>query len=120
MGKSTAINILESIGEYNDEFINSISLKDVSSVKELRLLLNKLEKANYVVTMYYQTLYNDYVMAINSDCSLQSHGINVDTLLKYKSIASRIQKAYKYIMYIMFLPTKLRKKSKKAKQNMLF
>lgn len=113
MGKSTAINILESIGEYDDEFINSISLKDVSNVKELRSLLNKLEKANYVVTMYYQTLYNDYVMTINSDCSLHSHGINVDTLLKYRSLASKIQKAYKYVMYITLFENPFRSAPRK-------
>ena len=88
-----------------------------SSIERITEIMTKREpnyqKANYVVTMYYQTLYNDYVMAINSDCSLQSHGINVDTLLKYKSIASRIQKAYKYIMYITLFENPFRSAPRK-------
>ena len=36
-------------------------------------------------------------MSINSD---NQNCIDIDNLLKYKNIASKIQKAYNYIMYL--------------------
>lgn len=99
MAKTKNVSISELMNEYDDTFINSISLKEISNTKELKELLSKLEKANYVVTTFYQTMYNDYMMAINSD-SDSVIAPDLDTVKKYKSLASRIQKAYNYIMYM--------------------
>ena len=52
MGKTKKPNVSELINYYDENFINSISLKDVSNSKELKELLIKLEKANYVVTTF--------------------------------------------------------------------
>lgn len=100
MAKSKSMNVSELINEYGEKFLDSISLKDVSSTKELKELMQKLEKANYVVTTFYETMYNDYIMMINSDCDDFPCCIEIDTLKKYKSLASKIQKAYNYILYI--------------------
>ena len=100
MGKTKTLNVSELINDYNDSFIESISLKDVSNSKELKELLVKLEKANYVVTTFYEMMYNDYITMINSDCQMQPQGLEITTLKKYKSLASKIQKAYSYVLYI--------------------
>lgn len=100
MAKAKALNVSEMIGEYDDNFIDSISLKDVTNCKELKELLLKLEKANYVVTTFYETMYNDYITMINNDCLIQSHGIDIDTVRKYKSLAAKVQKAYYYVLYL--------------------
>lgn len=99
MSKLCNLNVSELINNYDDKYVESISLKNVKNSKELKELVTELEKADYVVTSFYETMYNDYVMMINSD-NPSSHGPELDTLLKYKSLASRIQKAYRYIMYV--------------------
>lgn len=95
---SKNVNIAELVTQYDDEFIKSISLMNISSNKEFKELLLKLERANQVVTTYYQMLYNDFIMSINS------HAIAMlpdkDNLMHYKNIASKIQKAYSYMLYI--------------------
>ena len=100
MGKTKTLNVSELINDYDDSFIESISLKDVSNSKELKELLVKLEKANYVVTTFYEMMYNDYITMINSDCQMQPQGLEITTLKKYKSLASKIQKAYSYVLYV--------------------
>lgn len=100
MGKNKTPNVSELINYYDENFINSISLKDVSNSKELKELLIKLEKANYVVTTFYEMMYNDYITMINSDVSIDHNYIEIETLKRYKSLASRIQKAYAYVLYM--------------------
>lgn len=100
MAKLKKLNILELVNEYDENFINSISLTNVNSNKELKDLLSRLDKANSVITAYYETLYNDYITMINSDHSDPVEGIDLITLKKYKSLATRIQKAYNYILYV--------------------
>ena len=100
MGKAKTLNVSELINDYDENFISSISLKEISNSKELKELLVKLEKANYVVTTFYETMYNDYVTMINSDASICSSGLEIETLKRYKSLASRIQKAYAYVLYM--------------------
>lgn len=100
MGKTKALNVSELINDYDENFINSISLKEISNSKELKELLVKLEKANYVVTTFYEMMYNDYITMINSDGSIDHNCIEIDTLKRYKSLASRIQKAYTYVLYM--------------------
>ena len=111
MAKSKKLNISELVNEYDENFINSISLANVTNNKELKDLLANLDKANSVITAYYETLYNDYIMMINSDHIDPVKGIDLTTLKRYKSLATRIQKAYNYILYITtfenpFKPTK--------------
>lgn len=100
MDKFKRINISELINEYGDEFINSISLKNISSSKDLKLLLDKLEKANYVVTSFYEMMYNDYITIINSNCQVTPTCIEISTILKYKELATKIQKMYSYLLYL--------------------
>ena len=100
MATAKRINIVDQIQNYDENFIKTISLEDVTSNKELKELVSKLETANYVVTSFYQILYHDYIMAINSDCAYMNNVSDIDTLKKYKSLASRIQKAYNYVVYM--------------------
>lgn len=100
MNRQKSINVSEEINNYDENFINSISLNDVKNCKELKELLSKLERANYVATSYYEMLYNDYITMINSDCKSMPCGLDVNTLMKYKSLTSKIQKAYNYILYV--------------------
>ena len=100
MAKTRRSNIFEQIAKYDENFVNSISLSSISSGKELNHLLSELEKANYVVTSYYEILYNDYITMINNDNDVSSHGLEIDNLKKYKSLASKIQKAYSYVTYV--------------------
>ena len=100
MAKIKSINVSELINEYDENFIDGISLNKISSTKELKELTQKLEKANYVVTSFYETMYNDYIMMINSDSIVNTSGLEIDTLKRYKSLASRIQKAYNYVLYL--------------------
>ena len=49
-------------------------------------------------TLHIQTMYNNYILAINDDnteCST-----TLEDLLQYKQRASKIQKAYNYLLYI--------------------
>ena len=64
MSKIKAINIAEAISEYDDKFINSITLKDITSYSEFRDLMKTLERANHIVTEYYMMLYNDYMILL--------------------------------------------------------
>jgi len=100
MAKIKSINVSELISDYDESFIDSISLKSVSSTKELKELMQKLEKANYVVTTFYETMYNDYIMMINSDCDASPCDLDINTLKRYKSLASKIQQAYNYVLYL--------------------
>lgn len=100
MSKVKALNVSELIYDYDEDFVNSISLKDVTNSKELKDLLMRLERANYVVTSFYEMMYNDYITMINSDCPDEVHGPDIDVVRHYKSLASKIQKAYSYILYI--------------------
>ena len=100
MAKVRQSNLSELVLEYDDNFINSITLNGITTAKELKELHSKLEKANRVVTAYYETLYNDYIMTINNDY-IQQQGLEIDTLKKYKLLASKIQKAYNYVTYIL-------------------
>lgn len=101
MGKQKAVNVYELINDYDDKFIESISLNEIKNVKDLKLLLAKLEKANFVVTTFYESLYKDYIMMINNDDSCSTIGTEIATLIKYKNIASKIQRAYNYVSYLM-------------------
>lgn len=100
MNRQKSINVSEEINNYDENFINSISLNDVKNCKELKELLSKLERANYVATTYYEMLYTDYITMINSDCKSMPCVLDINTLMKYKSLASKIQKAYNYILYV--------------------
>ena len=42
MSKTKTINIAEAISEYDDKFINSITLKDITSYSECRDLMKTL------------------------------------------------------------------------------
>lgn len=93
-------NIFDKAGLYDENFINSISLNNVSSNKELKALVAKLGNANYIITNAYQTMYNNYILAINDDADDIENIPTLDELLQYKSLASKIQKAYNYLLYI--------------------
>lgn len=99
MAKVKCTSLADLISEYDDKFIESITLDGISSMKDLKELYNKLDKANRAVTLYYETMYNDYITMINSD-SLNVE-LDIDAIKKFKSLASKIQKAYSYITYIM-------------------
>lgn len=101
MVKFKKLNINDLISKYDDDFINNITLNNISSLKELKELHSKLEIANYVVTEYYKLLYNDYIMMINSECPSIQKELDVDTVKSYKSLSSKIQKAYNYITYMI-------------------
>lgn len=79
MSKTKTINIAEAISEYDDKFINSITLKDITSYSEFRDLMKTLERANHIVTEYYMMLYNDYMMYINNDGNLNT-SIDLETV----------------------------------------
>ena len=114
MAKQKQLNVAEQISLYdNEEFLESISLKNVTNTKELRNLLTKLENAYRVVTSFYEIMYNDYVTMINSDSDNLLCAIDVDTLKKYKSLASKIQKAYNYILYISTFDSPFKTKIRK-------
>lgn len=110
MSKIKAINIAEAISEYDDKFINSITLKDITSYSEFRDLIKTLERANHIVTEYYMMLYNDYMMYINNDGNLNT-SIDLETVKHYKSLAQRIQSIYNYVNFIFTFenPYKIRK-----------
>lgn len=100
MAVTKKVNLLDLVGNYDIEFINSISLKDVKNNKDLKELLIKVEKANDVITSYYTTLYNDYIETINSECELNPCGFEINTVVKYRDLAYKIHKLYNYILYI--------------------
>lgn len=97
MSKCKSINVSELITSYDENYLNSISLSNIKSTKELKHLLLELEKANSVVTQYYEMLYIDFIMSINSDSQTNT---DIDNLVRYKNIANKIQKAYNYVMYL--------------------
>lgn len=98
MGKAKQLNFTELISDYDENFLSSISLKEVKTSKELKELLQKLCKASYVVTSFYEMLYSDYMTMINNDVTQQR--IDFSTVKRYKSLASKIQKAYNYVLYL--------------------
>lgn len=97
MSKCKQLNISDLIDHYNDDYINSITLNNITNAKELKQLVVELEKANNVVTQYYELLYIDFIMSINSD---SQNVVDIDNVIKYKNLASKIQKAYNYVMYL--------------------
>lgn len=99
MACSKCNNSIDKVGQYDEEFIKSISLSNVTSNKELKDLLSKLETANYVITNFYQMLYNDYIMSINSESSVATSA-NIETIKRYRTLAAKIQKSYNYVKYI--------------------
>jgi len=86
---------------YNDEFINSITLKNIKSFSELRSLYIKLKKANEIMTDFYMTIFSDYVMSINSNADDVCIIPDLDTVKKYKALTSKIQKAYNYVRFLI-------------------
>ena len=108
------INLADQISLYdNEEFLNSISLKNITNAKDLKSLLLTLEKANYVVTNFYELMYSDYIAIINSSCKTQPVYITKDAIVKYRSLASRIQKAYNYVLYLNTFDNPFALKSRK-------
>lgn len=91
----------DNINSYNEEFIKSISLSNVTDQKELRALLQKLEKANSEITSFYSMLLQDYVSSINNNYEFAGVVPDLGTVKKYKKIASKIQRAYSYILYLV-------------------
>ena len=91
------------VSTYNDEFINSITLKNIKSFSELRSLYTKLKKANEIMTDFYMTIFSDYVMSINSNADDVCIIPDLDTVKKYKVLTSKIQKAYNYISFLPLL-----------------
>ena len=113
MSKIKIVNVADQISQYDDDFIRSISLKDVTSAKSLKQLLTKLETAYKVVTSYYETVYNDYIIMINSEADSCPNCVSIDTLKKYKQLASKIQKAYSYILYMNTFDNPFKSKARK-------
>jgi hypothetical protein len=93
-------NLLDQVSEYNENFVKSISLKGIKDSKDLRELMFKLEKANDIITEYYNVLYNDYIMMINSDYCFNPSGLDASTVIKYHNLAKKIHKLYNYVVYI--------------------
>lgn len=91
----------DNISLYNEDFIKSISLSNVSDQKELRALLQKLERANYEITNFYSMVLQDYVSSINNNYEFANVVPSLSTVKKYKSIATKIQKAYNYVLYLV-------------------
>lgn len=92
--------VQNTVNDYDEKFIESISLKSVHNAKEFKELLDKLEKADQVVTEYYRMLYMDHIMFINSYSKCMPSEISLDNVKKYRALATKIHKAYNYVMYI--------------------
>ena len=88
------------ISDYDDNFIKSISLKNITTSRELKELLTKLEKANDIMTSFYKTVFSDYIMSINNNADSAGVVPDLATVKKYKALTSKIQKAYNYILYL--------------------
>lgn len=98
MVKLKNINVAELINKYDDNYIQSITLSNIKTAKELKALASELEKASYIVTRYYEMLYNDFIMYINNEGNQpQPCELDISNIVKYKNLASKIQKAYNYI-----------------------
>lgn len=91
----------DNISLYNEEFIKSISLANISDQKELRALLQKLEKANSEITNFYSMVLQDYISSINNNYEFANVVPSLSTVKKYKNIATKIQKAYNYVLYLV-------------------
>lgn len=104
--------IEKSLKKYNEEFLSTLSLKNVASIKDFKALATELKKANEFVTEYYMMLYNDFITALNNKNMLNYYSDNIEALKRYKSLASKIQKAYNYIssLYQFENPFKVTKK----------
>ena len=81
----------DSVSLYNEDFINSISLSEVSDQRDLRALLQKLEKANAEITNFYTMLLQDYIPSINNNYEFAGVVPDLDTVKKYKNIAIRFR-----------------------------
>lgn len=93
-------NLFDQVSMYDEDFIKSISFKDVKDVKDLRELVSKIEKANDTITEYYNILFDDYITMINSNYCLNPSGIEISTIIKYKNLAEKIHKLYNYVTYV--------------------
>lgn len=91
----------DSVTSYNEDFIKSISLSNVSDQKDLKEMLHKLEKANYEITNFYSMLLQDYISSINNNYEFAGVVPSLSTVKKYKKLATKIQKAYNYILYLV-------------------
>lgn len=91
----------DSVSLYNEDFINSISLSEVSDQRDLRALLQRLEKANTEITNFYTMLLQDYIPSINNNYEFAGVVPDLDTVKKYKNIAKKIQNAYNYVLYLV-------------------
>lgn len=90
----------DSIYQYDERFIESISFKDITSNKDLKDLLDKLTRAKKVMTTLYNQLYDDYLNSINTYSGYNLECPDIDILKRYKNIAEVIQKVYSYVYYI--------------------
>lgn len=114
MSKSKNLNTFEIIEKYNEDFIKSISFKDIKNSRELRELLKKLSIACDVVYSYYEMLYNDFIMYINND-SINPCGLDISNIKKYRDLSNKLQKMYNYVLYILTFENPF--KSYKASNN---
>lgn len=99
MAIAKKISLLDQISECSD-FIDSVSFKNVKDNKDLRELVAKLEKANDIITDYYNMLLDDYVTIINSDLCFNQSGVTLNTVIKYRNLAKKVHKLYNYIIYM--------------------
>lgn len=97
---SSKSNIVDQVSQYDEDFIASISLKDIKNNKELKDLISKVEIANETITSFYQMMYNDYIMSINNDYTVSNTLEDIELIKKYKSRAGKLQKLYNYLLYI--------------------
>lgn len=91
----------DNVNLYNEDFINSISLSEVSDQRDLKALLQKLEKANTEITNFYTMLLQDYIPSINNNYEFAGVVPDLGTVKKYKNIANKIQNAYNYVLYLV-------------------
>ena len=114
MSKIKSVNVAELVQKYDENYVNSISLKNITSYKELKALLKDLEIANYVVTSFYEMMYNDYITMINNDSNVMPTMLETESIMKYKNLSSKIQKAYSYILYISTFENPFKQRVRKA------
>ena len=69
--------------------------------RDLRALLQRLEKANTEITNFYTMLLQDYIPSINNNYEFAGVVPDLDTVKKYKNIAKKIQNAYNYVLYLV-------------------
>ena len=91
----------DNISLYNEEVKKLKKSANISDQKELRALLQKLEKANSEITNFYSMVLQDYVSSINNNYEFANVVPSLSTVKKYKNIATKIQKAYNYVLYLV-------------------